>query len=194
MLMTKWESDHRNDFISFIKIASEDPLMGSLRGHLWESLVHAYLPRGGTFRVRVLQQDGKGPEFVFNFKQSQSINLKNIDDANLYPPTGKSWLRPIIPTFESVDAILPGCGTFQITVSKRHGIKQQGLSIVLGKLQHHPDNYNLYFVLPPEIYQTFVKPQPYKTLDNKNSQAIPTNVQKVVQYALEFEAPKIEQK
>jgi hypothetical protein len=64
---------------------------------------------------------------------------------------------PITKNYAAIDAWMPGMGTFQMTVGKRHSINCQ-VKDDLAKLGK--DN-KLYCVLPPAYYDSFTKQSPH---------------------------------
>lgn len=188
ILMSQWENTERDNFVTFLSNAANDPLFGTLRGQLWERLVHASIIKGGTFKVRNLKTK---EEFTVDLNPTISKYLYKIQEVSLMVPNATVWLRPVISNFESVDAIIPGFGLFQITIAKKHGVKHQGLLNLFKNLQNHPYNYRLFFVLPPDQYMSFTSEQPYFTADDRVHKKVSEQVQQVTQYALCFETSPV---
>jgi len=63
---------------------------------------------------------------------------------------------PKSKNYAAIDAWIPGVGAFQITVGKNHGINGR-VEEDLAKLG---EANRLYWVLPPEHYQSFTKKTP----------------------------------
>jgi len=191
ILMSKWEEIEPDNFVTFLNNAANNLFIGTFRGQFWERFVHAYLIKGGTFKVRNLQTK---QEFNVQLNTIICKYLHNIEEVSSFAPNADVWLSPVIPNFESVDAIIPGFGLFQITIAKKHPIKHQGLLNVLSRLPYHSDNFRLFFVLPVDQYAGFTSEQPYLTADNHVHKNVSVAVKKVTQFALCFETSPVTQK
>jgi len=64
---------------------------------------------------------------------------------------------PITKTNASINAWIPGIGVFQTAVGKKHGINS-GASVELGKLV---GGNRLFWLIPPNDYNSFTKQSPY---------------------------------
>ncbi|CAG8635136.1 28065_t:CDS:2, partial [Racocetra persica] len=98
--------------------------------------------------------------------------------------------RPKSKTFASIDSFSLDSKTldlYQITVSTNHGMKIKGLNDLDCLLAWRKDmnNFNLYFVVPPDIFGTFPL-QRYKTTKDKDCQKILGWINNITQYALEI--------
>jgi len=170
---------------TFIESARNMKEVSALRGQLFELISHEILRRGGSFLVRKLTDKDKGPEPEV-FKEFE-LNLEEkffwaIDDIKDDIQQGrKNYYRPNSDTFESIDSYVYPNKMFQVTVSKRHGVKQDGLRAIMDILDEDSD-INIYFVLPKDIFENFKTKQPY---ENKGEgRRFDTWINNIVQYAL----------
>ena len=80
--------------------------------------------------------------YVRKLEEKQNLN-------QLYVPVAKNYT--------AFDAWIPGVGAFQATVSLKHDIKGQS-KLELNKLGENATK--LYWLLPPDNYEKFVKKEP----------------------------------
>ncbi|CAG8520915.1 6823_t:CDS:10, partial [Cetraspora pellucida] len=100
----------------------------------------------------------------------------------------KYYNRPKSKTFALIDSFSLDNKTldlYQITISKNHGMKIKGLND-LNKWRKDANNFNLYFVVPLNIFETFLL-QKYKTTKDEDCKKIPGWINKITQYALEID-------
>lgn len=117
--------------------------------------------------------------------------ISNADIAHL---PSHQYLLPKPKTFESVDALCPPNCLYQSTVSERHTIKGHYLKIILTELMKHKDwessmRVNFFFVVPPDVYRSFVRKQKYvkSTPSDKDKEMRNTKPFDVVdQYVMNF--------
>ncbi|RIB25687.1 hypothetical protein C2G38_2066819 [Gigaspora rosea] len=72
---------------------------------------------------------------------------------------------------------------FQMTVSSNHPIQAHGVVNVMN-IGSNDDSYELYFVVPPEIWNDFTQ-QKYINLDSKDRQKV-GRLSQITQYILEM--------
>jgi hypothetical protein len=182
--LVELKKHNKENLRTFIESARDIKEMGSLRGQLFEMLSHEILCRGGNFLVRKLTKNGTGSEetrvFESNLEEIFFWSINEVeDDIQQQGPT--KYYRPVSDTFESIDSYVYPNEMFQVTISRSHGLKQDGLRAIKGILDFHSD-INVYFVLPKDIYETFKKKQPY---ENKGkSKIFDAWIDDIVQYAL----------
>ena len=166
----------------------------SLRGWILERIVHDILPGGGTFRVRKLS-DNKEEER--EFPQMNCTVFSALEKVGIASLPSLQYLRPKSKTFEAADALCPPNSIFQVTVSKSHPIKANGLKKILEELQKHKDwtcdtRVNFYFVVPPDVYKHYTCEQKYhaakgdKEAGHKEAGHTRRQFMNVDQYVLNF--------
>ena len=89
-------------------------------------------------------------------------------------------------------SICPPDKIFQVTVSTSHPIKMNGLKNILLKLKDHKDwtpdtRVRFYFVVPPDVYESFNGEQNYHTVGGTIAKKMASELQQVDQYVLNFE-------
>ncbi|CAG8673861.1 1455_t:CDS:2, partial [Funneliformis caledonium] len=168
---------------TFIDSARNIKEMSALQGQLFELLSHEILRWGGKFLVRKLTERGAEPEEFEEFESDlKEIFFWSIDEITGDIQQGqKNYYRPDSDTFESIDSYVYPNKMFQITVSRRHGVKQDGLRAIKEVLDEDSD-INIYFVVPKDKFGNFKTKQPY---ENKgDGKKFDVWINKIVQYAL----------
>ena len=161
----------------------------SLRGWILERIVHDILPRGGTFHVRKLS-DNKEEEREFPPMNCTVFNT--LEKAGIASLPSLEYLRAKSKTFEAACALCPPNSVFQVTVSKSHPIKVNGLKKILKEFQKHKDwthdtHVNFYFVVPPDVYKYYTCEQKYHTAkDAEEADSTQCQFTTVDQYVLNF--------
>jgi hypothetical protein len=64
-------------------------------------------------------------------------------------------------TFESIDSYVYPNKMFQVAISRRHKINQDGLRAIKEILDGGDSEINIYFVLPRDIFEKFKTKHPY---------------------------------
>ena len=86
--------------------------------------------------------------------------------------------RPRSRTFQSIDAIHVGQGTFnavfQMTVAKTYGIKVKGLQDILST--YEGKKVQFYFVVPEDIFPEFKSPQNYIISGGTKCASVPPEI------------------
>ncbi|CAI2185086.1 9930_t:CDS:1, partial [Funneliformis geosporum] len=159
LCLEKLKKDDNEKLRKFMNNAQEISEMGSLRGQLFEMICHVILRSGKGFMVRNLLD---GSEEIRNFGVLKEEFYDKITEINL---SGNSYYRPYSKTSKSVDSYIHLNILFQITVAKRHGIKQKGLKNLENILNKSNEIY-LYFAVPKDIFESFTK-QNYLDGDKK---------------------------
>ncbi|CAG8676130.1 16323_t:CDS:2 [Funneliformis mosseae] len=173
----------KEELRTFIESARNMKEMSALRGQLFELISHEILRRGGKFSVRKLTTKGTEPKVFEEFDSDlEEKFFWSIDEIKDDIQKGqKNYYRPNSDTFESIDSYVYPNKMFQVTVSRRHGVKQDGLRAIKKVLDEDSD-INIYFVLPKDIFENFKTKQSYENKgDNKRFDAWINNI---VQYAL----------
>ncbi|CAB4443977.1 unnamed protein product [Rhizophagus irregularis] len=145
---------HR-DVNAVMKGGKSDPVVGCL----FEQIAHRVLRNGGSFKRRSLDTND---EDVITFPKYNLILFTQIDEIQ-----DGAYSIPLDKSFPSVDAIIaPNC-LLQMTTTKDHNIKINGLKRVRSKLETEK-NIGFYFVLPTKLYDIYKK-QRYSTTDDKDA-------------------------
>ena len=127
-----------------------NPLTAALCGYIFEPYAIELLERGGTFTCRQLVHGNTNiqpSETTLDIPPSRKIVVDRIlpDQTinQLYVPTTKNYA--------AIDAWIPGIGAFQMTVGKKHGIKDMAMN----DLAAFGGGNRLYWVLPPLYFNSF---------------------------------------
>ena len=168
---------------TFILSARNIKEMGALRGQLFELLSHEILCRGGRFLTRKLTDRGTEPAVLKEFESDLEERIFwSVDEIKHDIQQGrKNYYRPNSDTFESIDSYIYPNKMFQITVSRGHDVKQDGLRAIKEILDEDSE-INIYFVLPKDIFENFKTKQPYK--NKGDGKRFDTWINNIVQYAL----------
>ncbi len=180
-------SKHRYEDMKAFALRGYMPLAPSIRERILERIVHDRLPEGGTYDVRKLSDNKREKR---NFPKMNCTVFNKLEEVDLHRAS-LQYLRPKLKTFEAADAICPPNIIFQVTVSPSRPINASGLRIILKELQKHKDwtpdtRVNYYFVVPPNVYESFNRKQNYCTATNTEVHD-PVEFNKVDQYVLNFE-------
>jgi hypothetical protein len=190
--VVKTISEKQYDEMKALAVQGSDipSVAASLRGWILERIVHDILPNGGTFRVRKLS-DNKEEER--KFPQMNCKVFSTLEEVGIASLPSSQYLRPKSKTFEAADALCPPNSVFQVTVSKSHPVKANGLKKILNEFQKHKNwthdtRVNFYFVVPPDVYKYYTREQTYNTA--KGTKVVDSNLRQfknVDQYVLNFE-------
>ncbi|CAG8443324.1 14649_t:CDS:2 [Cetraspora pellucida] len=185
LMIHAYETKTKIDVRNFVASSHEHPMIARFRGNLFEYYAHLELQRGGKFRMRCLNDNSEVNEI--NIKEMKCNWFTTLNEA-----CKEYYNRPKSKTFASVDSFSLDNKTldlYQITVSENHGVKIKGLNDLNRLLEwiKDVDNINLYFVVPPNIFETFPL-QKYKSAKGEDSKKIPKWIsEKLTQYALEID-------
>ena len=172
----------RSHLIRFLSATEGIGETGQLRGILFEKHAHTVIVKGGLFKIRDLHTKMvstlKLPNDLTSFLFSNNSQIENATNC---------YFRPVSKIFESVDSFIKPDLLFQMTGAKNHPCKQTGLRDVLNILDN-PSNPVLYFVVPPDLFDSFTY-QSYHGKDGKvlSQERIVASVQKLSQFVLTFE-------
>ncbi|KAG2424297.1 hypothetical protein HXX76_014675 [Chlamydomonas incerta] len=147
-------SDERQGLISLLSSTS-----GSVRGSLYEAIMHAVLPKGGSFTVAPIDGETwerQGMEEVLVLGRcTRTEAFKDLQTA----ATEHVYYRPLSPTFETVDAFERGektCDFFQMTVGSSKELDPRKLDSLLNDVQLPVGvTPRLHFVVPEDSYPNF---------------------------------------
>jgi hypothetical protein len=141
---------------------------------------------GSNFRKRRLYKadEGEDREPLQSFTIPKDLKHKpfrGMGDFSIpEEDTGTIWTPG--PNFPSIDMIISPDSLFQITISRRHPVKQEPLRQILEKLPVE-EGIVLYTVVPDEIFDSFPFQQYHNDL-GKVSRMVPESVQKLEQWVL----------
>ncbi|CAG8791798.1 25152_t:CDS:1, partial [Racocetra persica] len=175
--LDKLKQHHREALHIFIESAKDISEMGGLRGQLFEMISHAIVRKGGNFRVRKLLDKGSSYEEIHSFKPLEEKFFDCVEEIK----KDEKYYRPTSKNFESIDSYVHPNKLFQVTVAKRHSIKQDGLRMIKGILDESR-KINFYFVLPKDIFAIFTKKQPYENMGE--GKVLDAWIYEIDQYAL----------
>ena len=173
----------RGHLIRFLSATQGIGNTGQLRGVLFEKHAHTVLAKGGSFKIRNLETK---VESTLHLPNDLTTFMYSSNDAQFQAAQNR-YFRPASKIFESVDSFIKSNLLFQMTGAKNHPCKQTGLRDVLNILGN-PQNPELYFVVPPDRFDSFTY-QSYHGTNGKvlSRNGILSNVKKVSQFVLTFE-------
>ena len=166
------------------QVMSGVPSLASARGSMFEAGAHSKICAGGVFRVRRLGVPGAEPEDVVLPRRTERM-FQAVDEMRA--GASEEYWRPASRTFAAADAVAPPNQLFQMTVSPSHGVNHAGLIAVLQELPLTGQRVDLYFVVPPEIFDTFAE-QSFVGRGGKVLKRKSALVQKVDQWVLRVPA------
>jgi hypothetical protein len=140
--------------LEFLAVSSELPVLGTLRGNLWEGLCHSRIAKGGRFRVRDLAASADS--------QVEELTLAPCPSTVMFDSLGQvttaeagTYCRPRSRRFPAVDSLKQPNMIFQITVAQKHPINRSGLEQAVGCLRSQ--TVDLFFVVPESNFLAFQK-------------------------------------
>ena len=142
---------------------------GSMRGIMFEACATRKLAAGGSFTVKEIGSENEvkldlDPTTILQ-KNTKTLNktnypLQEITDKVVWP--NPSYNMPAIDIFM---LLRQACIAFQMTVASNHGLDLRGTKAFLkyfDSVNHElfpkrsaPQQYSLYFTVPPDIYDKF---------------------------------------
>jgi hypothetical protein len=130
-----------------------NPLTAALCGYIFEPYAIQLLEKGGVFSCRELVHGNKKykpAETTLHILPSQKKTVDRVLPGQIL----NQLYVPKTTNYAAVDAWIPGVGAFQMTVGKKHDIKDSAKSDLekLGK-----NSMKLYWLLPPLYYSNFTK-------------------------------------
>jgi hypothetical protein len=158
-----FESKIDNDELlmhDLIKSCSKRPMAAVLCGHIFEDHALKMLAKGGIFEYRQLDNCKSNilPQKLLHIPKSEILQasevVMNMKEYQLYKPNK--------PNYPCIDAWMPEVGTFQMTVSEIHSIKNPVRARNdLAKLGEKGNRF--FWLIPPENYDDnkFTKQPPF---------------------------------
>ncbi len=135
----------------FLLASCEDePLTATLCGHIFEKYAIELLEKGGKFTYHELQHGNKKEQPKDEILRVMASRRQVVDkvltehkEQQLYVPATKNY--------SAIDAWIPGIGAFQMTISKKHDVKDTAMKDlkILGN--------KFYWLVPPCNYHCFTK-------------------------------------
>ncbi|KAJ3307751.1 hypothetical protein HDV04_002613 [Boothiomyces sp. JEL0838] len=182
-MYTRAYGNNRNLLIRFLSASEGIGDTGQLRGVLFERHAHEILSKGGQFRTRNLQN---GQETQLHLPNNLTTFLYSMNNPDFQAATN-CYFHPRSKSFESVDSFIKPNLLFQMTIAKDHPCKQSGLQSAL-EILGYPSDPVLYFVVPPDRFETFQ----YQNYCGKDGKVLSQNfvyntVKKISQYVLTFD-------
>ncbi|CAG8634710.1 14474_t:CDS:1 [Funneliformis mosseae] len=142
--------NHKKELFDFINNLKDITQLGGFCEMLFEMVAYTIIRQGGDFQVREFTDDGTGSESIHKFDFLEENFFDNIREIQ-----GQvKYFRPTSKIFESIDSYAHTNNLFQVTVSRKHSIKQDGLRAIKDILDENFD-VRIYFILPREIFRTF---------------------------------------
>ena len=160
---------------------------GSFRGTLFEAYAARKISEGGNFSVKEIASQTEGslhlPPTKIYQKDSKTLNKSHyppeeVKDTLVWP--NPEYNLPAIDMLMFLSA-LETCIAHQMTVSITHSLDVKGVKAALKyfdslcrelvKNKKIPDCYNLYFVVPADIYAAFSK-QEQSLTDSKGAKVV----------------------
>ena len=154
LCLEKLKKDDNEKLRKFMNNARDISEMGSLRGQLFEMICHVILRSGKDFPVRELPN---GRVETKNFGILEEEFYDKVPEIN---GIENCYYRPYSKTSKSVDSYIHSNQLLQITVAKKHGIKQKGIKNLESILNKSNEIY-LYFAVPKDNFDSFTKKQNY---------------------------------
>ena len=145
-------STERQKLVEFIGAAHDMPVMGTLRGRLWEGLCHNVLAAGGTFEVRRLDETSEGVQQLTVTPCASCLVFDDIREVE--GVADDVYCRPSSQTFAAIDSLRQPQHLYQITVARRHDVTGRGLERAAGSLRARRAEIRLYFVVPPKEFSS----------------------------------------
>lgn len=156
-LMAKFIKESESQLMKLVNRLQGVPYAAALYGHMFESLSHHVLSRGGTFDAKRLDQSDSTNKFVL----PQSPTETFTSWSELQPYAMNCYYVPESPNLVSVDAAEDHM-CFQATVSTKHPVRADGIDAWLRAVPDDGQPNRLVFVVPRHIFDSFTC-QPYHT-------------------------------
>jgi len=178
ILADAFETQEKEKLRKYLSVTPRLPISGRLWGDLFEGWTHRILRIGGTFEIRNLKS---GRKETLTIPLCQDQQVENFSDTG----SAKNYYRPYSENFGCIDSWIPRVGFFQVTVSKDHPIREDGIALILAKTTMR----KFYFVVPnhddDDRFEKF-KAQRFKS--GKTAKAMDTDflVEQLEQYVLKL--------
>ncbi|RIB06214.1 hypothetical protein C2G38_2046960 [Gigaspora rosea] len=158
-------------WVNFLMKVRNPDDSSSSRGIMFESLViHIFQVGNQQFEAKCIQgkQDGKKATLNITENNLTVKYIRNAEQLSKYNDEA-TIIQPIKRNFGAADFIILPDNIFQITVSKKHPIKQSELVKIVKNIKAYRINPNstikLWFIVPEDIYDDF---QSQKYITPKN--------------------------
>lgn len=187
LLMTHLATANVRKLAEFTLFSSNEPLIGALRGFVFEYLAHKQLEVGGTFQIKNLGIAHAEETLVL--PKSVLVELDRVPVAS--DAVGGDWyLKPKSKTFAAVDSVLctqtpegPCAYLLQMhSGQSHHDVKHARLKDLLSSLAG-VNVLGLFFVVPKDKFASYVK-QNYVDERHRVVTQLSLQIASLTQYAL----------
>ncbi len=151
--------------IEWINSSSGQTSVAALRGTMFERIGHTLLASGGTFDYRELNDNNSNDTVSLALASAEIKQFNQVSEINMSQHV--HYYQPKYSNFSVVDSIKAPNNLFQFTVSQKHSIKATQLKELLTQLKMLDTQINLYFVVPPDVYDKFPR-QKYVTTQGED--------------------------
>jgi hypothetical protein len=172
-------------FLDFIRVTAGKPMLGGIRGAIFERYAHAVLCQGGTFQVRKLLAGTKKKETVTLEKRPYCLywcKCKRIIYENDSQGTSP-YSRPRSKTQGGFDAF-DATRYFQMTVSEYKKVNlafiEENITMRKQPFPLEKEAVKLFFVVPEDVFDSFT---PCSTFEYP-SEKVPVWSKNIGQYVL----------
>jgi hypothetical protein len=184
----KFYSQQRDTVRQFLRATEDEFRYGFLRGYLYEPMVHTILRNGGEFKIRELVAGNFKTKPLERILKLNPTTLKEFSALSEVVEPDKYYV-PRSASFAAGDAIIVPNRIFQITMGESHPIPIARLADIATQLSKiHPlqeaSIKQLFFVVPPDRFQFFVKQSLLNDKGHVAEQVSSTILHSVKQYAL----------
>jgi hypothetical protein len=177
-IFAREQQHHLTNIVRFLAASVNEPVVGQIRGQIFEPYAHRVLCEGGvTVRVRCLE-DGRSAELPL-----PRLTPQRLDSTASIPTLHDSqYGQPLSKIFAAADSVHQPADVYQITVSERHTINLAGINDIIKHMRRMPVRF--FFCVPPDRFHTFEK-QSFITADHKVAVRVPSQSQ-LQQWAMEI--------
>jgi hypothetical protein len=159
-----------NQLRSLLALSPRSPSAAKLYGEVFERYSLKTLAAGGTFRIRLLQPDGRGAETDLELPSAVPPvagfrTVEELKELNAKPGAASRLLRPTSKSFCAVDFILQGKRLANATVNRSHGLIVEGSSNTPSGLLPVAEAMGLvapvpfYWIVPEADFNDWKRPQ-----------------------------------
>ena len=174
-----------------LRVADLVPQLGTLAGNCLEHFFHDFIPSGcKKYKLKCLRADSSNSSGA-HMPRFPKTECSTFTYVTLEEIGGFQWgvyYKPKHPNQASFDSFMiigSDLVIFQITFSRKHPIKIQGLAKLLARVRvYQIRNSFLVFVVPENHFQYFKREQSLLDVDGKLAKKLPDEVRSLRQYVL----------